>query len=122
MLMIFKATVLLGALMNAGPAPAQALPDPTRPYGFGSVVEVEQIFISDKKTEWRLSGIRINDKQRIAILNGRLVREGTDLGMATVVEIRPTELILSQDHKRLVVRLLLSDIKRLTDEGLEKKK
>ncbi|MCZ6525535.1 MAG: hypothetical protein O6928_03105 [Gammaproteobacteria bacterium] len=122
MLMIFKATVMLGALMNAGPAPAQALPDPTRPYGFGSVVEIERIFIPDKKIEWRLSGIRIDDKQRNAILNGRLVREGTDLGMATVVEIRPTELVLSQDHKRLVIKLLLSDIKRFSDEGLEKKK
>ncbi len=122
MLMIFKATVLLGALMNAESNSAQALPDPTRPYGFGSVVEIERILIPDKKTEWRLSGIRINDKQRIAILNGRLVREGTDLGMATVLEIRPTELVLSQDHKRLVIKLLLSDIKRFSDEDLEKKK
>lgn len=122
MFMIFNVTVLLGALMNAEPTAAQALPDPTRPYGFGSVVEIQQSFIADKKPEWRLSGIRINDKQRSAILNGRLVREGTDLGMATVVEIRPTELVLSQDHKQVVIKLLLSDIKRLSDEGLEKKK
>ena len=89
---------------------AAALPDPTRPYQYGALVEIEQM--PDEKVQWRLSGIRINENKRSAILNGKLVKEGDKVDGAAVMEIKPSEVTLQQEDKRLVVRLLLSNIKQ----------
>ena len=91
-------------------AQGTVLPDPTRPYRYGSEIAITQL--PDEKVEWRLSGIRIRENTRTAILNGRLVREGDELDGARVMEIRPAEITLQQEEKRLVVKLLYSDIKR----------
>ena len=98
----------------AGPGQAEALPDPTRPYQYGTV-QVEQG--QDAKVQWRLSGVRINADKRSAILNGKLVKEGDKLDGAVVLEIKPAEVTLQQDDKRLVVRLLLSNIKQPVSTG-----
>jgi hypothetical protein len=94
---------------------AAALPDPTRPYQYGAQVEIEQVL--DEKVQWRLSGIRINENKRSAILNGKLVKEGDKLDGAVVLEIKPAAVTLQQDDKRLVVRLLLSNIKQPVPSG-----
>ena len=94
---------------------AEALPDPTRPYGYGSEIAVEQI--PHEKIQWQLSGIRITENKRSAILNGRLVKEGDKLDGAVVMEIKPSEVTLQQQDKRLVVKLLLSNIKQPASAG-----
>ena len=94
---------------------AEALPDPTRPYQYGAEIAIEQI--PQGKVQWRLSGIRITENKRSAILNGKLVKEGDKLDGAEVVEIKPSEVTLQQQNKRLVVKLLLSNIKQPVTAG-----
>jgi hypothetical protein len=96
-------------------AQGTVLPDPTRPYQFGTVIAVEQI--TDGKVQWRLSGVRIKEDKRSAILNGRLVKEGDELDGAVVMEIKPSEVTLQQEDKRLVVKLLYSNIKQPVSMG-----
>jgi len=94
---------------------AATLPDPTQPYQYGELIQIEQAL--DAKVQWRLSGVRINADKRSAILNGKLVKEGEKLNGAVVTEIKPAQVTLQQDDKRLVVRLLISSIKRPVSTG-----
>lgn len=94
---------------------AEALPDPTRPYRYGAEIAVEQI--PHEKLQWQLSGIRINKDKRSAILNGKLVKEGDKLDGVVVMEIKASEVTLQQQDKRLVVKLLLSNIKKPVSAG-----
>jgi len=94
---------------------AAALPDPTRPYQYGAQVLIEQA--PGEKVQWRLSGVRINENKRSAILNGKLVKEGDKLDGALVMKINPTEVTLQADDKTLVVRMLLSNIKQPVSTG-----
>lgn len=100
-----------------GPGLAAALPDPTRPYQYGEVVQIEQA--PGAKVRWHLSGVRINATMRSAILNGKVVKEGDKLDGAVVTQIRPSEVTLQKDDKRLVVKLLLSNIKQPVSTGSE---
>ncbi len=84
------------------------LPDPTRPASY--VVEsVEPVFFEDinvnEKINWKLSAIRISDKDRTAILNGKLVRAGDDIGPAKVLEIKPLSVVIDHEDRKLIVRL-----------------
>ncbi len=76
--------VVLLVLSVAGQVWAGELPDPTRPYQHQDTgtLEIEQVFIPDKKVQWRLSGVRLRGDLRTAILNGMLIKEGDDLGVA----------------------------------------
>lgn len=102
-------------LIWTGQGQAAILPDPTRPYQYGTEVMVEQV--QDGKVEWRLSGIRINENKRSAILNGRLVKEGDKLDGAVVMEIKSSQVTLQLEENRLVVKLLISSIKQPVSTG-----
>ncbi len=110
--------VMLMVLFGAGQVWAGDFTDPTRPYQHqnNETLEIEQVYIPDRKIQWRLSGIRLRGDLRTAILNGKLVKEGDDLGVAKVMEIRPREVVLLHEDKNLIVKLLYSDIKRPVDD------
>lgn len=84
------------------------LPDPTRPADF-MVEDTEPVFFEEinvnEKINWRLSAIRISDKDRTAILNGKLVRAGDDIGPAKVIEIKPLSVVIDHEDRKLIVRL-----------------
>jgi len=84
------------------------LPDPTRPTTF-TVEEREPVFFEEidfkVKIKWKLSAIRISDKDRTAILNGKLVRVGDDIGPAKVLEIKPLSVVIDHEDQKLIVRL-----------------
>ena len=109
--LIFSASFVVCTVQAQG----TVLPDPTRPYQYGTVIAIEQIM--DEKVQWRLSGVRIKDTMRSAILNGRLVKEGDELDGVVVMEIRPSEVTLQQEDRRLVVKLLYSNIKQPVSMG-----
>tara|TARA_R110000782_G_scaffold250847_8_gene338294 strand:- start:5397 stop:5762 length:366 start_codon:yes stop_codon:yes gene_type:complete len=92
----------LSALANAD------LPDPTRPANYladdNEPVFFEEI-ISKEKIDWKLSAIRISDVDRTAILNGKLVRAGDDLGSAKILEINPLSVVINHEDRKLIVRL-----------------
>lgn len=93
---------------------AESLPDPTRPFGYGSspVVIVEEEELPSEQVNWHLSGIRISPDDRSAILNGRLLREGEKVDGAELVEIRPVSVLIDFENKRIRVDLLSLDIKQ----------
>lgn len=109
-------TMLRAALMLAGTIGTVAaqgpLPDPTRPAQWGQLPAVVDA-TGPEAVVWRLTGVRIGVASRRAIINGRSVREGERLGAMTVLEVRPTAVVLQQqDGRRIVVSLLQHDIKR----------
>lgn len=107
------AAMLVGiaSAVAAAAEPAVALPDPTRPYAFATAIEVEQD-VTQKGMQWRLNGIQIRDGERTAILNGHVVKAGDSLGAARIVEINPAEVVLMQESQKIVVKLVLSGVKK----------
>jgi len=84
------------------------LTDPTRPAAYDAEVK-EPIFFEDFKDkesiEWKVSAIRISKGDRTAIVNGKLVRVGDDVGPAKVLEIKPLSVVIDHKDNRLIVRL-----------------
>ncbi len=105
--------LLLFLLLSPG-AGAGNLPDPTRPWDYAP--EVPPPPPPEVLTEWRLSAIRIAASDRSAILNGRLVREGEQVGPGTVKGIRPGEVVLDYNGNEVVVPLLPGGFKRPAGE------
>jgi len=88
----------------------EPLPDPTRPYDYAP--EAPPPPPPEVLMEWRVSAIRIAATGRSAILNGRLVREGDQVGPGTVVGIRPGEVVLDYNGNQVTVSLLRGGFKR----------
>lgn len=84
------------------------LPDPTRPATY-LVEDLAPVFFEEidvnEKVNWKLSAIRISDKDRTAILNGKLVRVGDDVGPAKVLEIKPLSIVINHEDRKQIVRL-----------------
>jgi hypothetical protein len=122
MLMLMGPGILLALAAMSSPAEetSTALPDPTRPYAYRQAIDVSNL-PSVKPTEWRLYGIQIRGDMKRAIINGRLVKEGDQLGDATVTAISPTEVKLEQDRRTLVLRLLDPGMKHeVAGDGMKK--
>lgn len=89
-----------------GPLSAVAeLPDPTRPADYSETVVQELYELPKELVEWKVTVIRISGNDRSAIVNGRLVRAGDEIGPARIVEINPGNVILDYEDKQVVVRL-----------------
>jgi hypothetical protein len=91
------------------------LPDPTRPANF-FVEDTEPIYVEEfnietkEKISWKLSAIRISDKDRTAIVNGKLVRIGDEVSSAIVAEINPLSVVMNYEDKKLIVRLFENQV------------
>lgn len=105
--------LLLGALAatTASPAPSETLPDPTRPYQYSQAVDITDMPAAPEARQWHLSGLQVRNGLKRAILNGKLVKEGDQIGSATVTAIGASDVTISVDHKLVIVRLLLPPIK-----------
>lgn len=107
-------TILLLLLsVNAG---ANTLPDPTKPYGH-DVPRVEIIEFTEARdgTKWILSGVRISEQDRSAILNGKVVRTGDRIDDARVIGIETDAVVIEYRDDQLRIRLLDYDIKQRKD-------
>ncbi len=84
------------------------LTDPTRPATYDAEVK-EPIFFEDfddkESIDWKVSAIRISENDRTAIINGKLVRVGDDVGPAKVLEIKPLSVLIDHKDNKLIVRL-----------------
>ena len=91
------------------------LPDPTRPPSYldeDDEFEIVEVFETRQKIKWKLSAIRISEKGKSAIVNGKLVREGDVVGPAKVLEIRPLSVVVDHEDRKLVVRLFSNQVKK----------
>lgn len=80
------------------------LPDPTRPADY-SVTRVIKQAEPKQRTEFSVNAIRISEVDRSAIINGRLVRIGDEIGLAKVKEINAAAVILDYERKMLTIPL-----------------
>lgn len=89
---------LLLAPGASGTAAWAELRDPTRPAGYGVSAALETVA---PEQQWWLTLIKIDGNRRSAVVNGRLVRKGDVVDGATVVEIRPSRVVLSWRGQRI---------------------
>ena len=88
------------------------LPDPTRPATF-DVVDSEPVVFEETITDkinWKLTAIRISTDDKSAILNGKLVRIGEEIGPAKVLEINPLSVVINHEDKKLIVNLFKNSV------------
>lgn len=83
---------------------AAGLPDPTRPPDYSATTVMLEPR-EKKQAEFNLTAIRINDDNRSVIINGKLLRQGEQVGSARLLEIHSAHVVLLYQNKRLVVRL-----------------
>lgn len=90
--------------------PAQAeLRDPTRPPGYAAAAAVGAVMPS---RSWELTSVLISGMRKVAVLNGRSVREGDAIGDAMVVKILPTAVRLSEKGRVFTVSLVSAGAKQ----------
>jgi len=94
------------------------LPDPTRPADY-SVTRVIKEDLSRQKVEFSVNAIRISESDRSAIVNGKMVRVGDDIGNAKVKAINAKGVVLDYERKLLSVPLYARGISKKfnTSEG-----
>jgi len=108
--MLEKIILIKFLLFSAFVSANAELPDPTRPANY--LVETDEpVFVevfSEKTKEqisWTLSAVRISDKDKTAIVNGKLVRVGDEINQAKVLEIQSQSILIDHENKKLIVRL-----------------
>ncbi len=100
---------ILGFMLLIAPPGVQAdgLDDPMRPPEFAPPGVSAKV---DKG--WRLSAIRIDADQRLAIINGRRLETGDWINRAQVVEILPQQVTLQGADGVFSVRLIRARVKK----------
>jgi MSHA biogenesis protein MshK len=97
--------IIIGAALLS--QQVHALHDPTRPTDpadyFGSGVR--------SNSAWSLQSILSASDRRIAIINGTRVREGDQIGLARVISISESTVVLNTGGQRFTLRLLPTSIK-----------
>ncbi len=107
-------TLLAVGLVAGGSALGEELPDPMRPPQVG--VRSATVPVS-APSHWQLYMTRISPGQRLAVLNGRLVKPGDEVSGARVVSIGPDAVELRKGEKRFRVALSRASVKRPTAYG-----
>jgi hypothetical protein len=88
------------------------LPDPTRPADYSVAISVKQA-APKTRAEYKLNAVRISVDDRSAIVNGRLVRVGDEIGKAKVKEINIQNIVLDYERKMMTVPLYANGINKL---------
>ena len=89
---------------------AQAeLRDPTRPPDYAASAAVGALAPSKP---WELTSVLISGTRKVAVLNGRSVREGDAIGDAVVVKILPNAVRLSGKGRVFTVSLVATGAKQ----------
>jgi MSHA biogenesis protein MshK len=106
-------TVLL--LLSGAQLVAAQLEDPTRPPGFigsanGNGSKQGQV------ATWEVSSILISEDRRLAVVNGKTVKQGDQVGNARVIRISPIAVTLRSSVETFTVKLLPAQIKSVREE------
>lgn len=90
-----------------GPAFAVELADPTRP----PKPAVADAAVAPNPAQWQLSLVRVSDDDRRAVVNGKLVREGDQVGSARVLRIESSHVVLKQAGRAIRIALAGGPVK-----------
>jgi MSHA biogenesis protein MshK len=104
------ATLLLGSVM---PLVAAALEDPTRPPDFVGVANGAK---QSQVPTWQVSSILISKDRRMAVVNGKTVRQGDQVDSARVIRISPIAVTLRSSVETFTVKLLPAQVKSAREE------
>ncbi|MFO8025160.1 general secretion pathway protein GspB [Thiohalophilus sp.] len=99
--------LLILGLVFAVPVNAR-LDDPTRPPGY-------RLYVPGGKStapSWHVDTIKIGERQRIAVINGKRVREGDSVHGARVLAIQPGYVQLRYKQEEFVIRLVPGGIRK----------
>ena len=107
-------TLLAVGLVVGGSAAGEELPDPMRP---PQVWARSATVPASAPSDWQLHMTRISPAQRLAVINGRLVRPGDDVSGARVVSVGRNAVELRKAGKKFRVALSRTSVKRPTVYG-----
>ena len=93
-------TLLAVGLAAGGSAAGEELPDPMRPPQVSVRSATEP---ASTPSRWQLHMTRISPGQRLAVLNGRLVKPGDEVSGARVVSVGPDAVELRKGGKQFRV-------------------
>jgi len=104
-----KCLPVLLALLAAGAAPAQdgAMNDPTRPPA-ALTAPAASPAVRPVAGEPLVQSILVSQRpggRRLAVIDGKTLRQGERIGNAVVEIIRPTEVVLRRGNKRVTLKL-----------------
>lgn len=108
-------TLMTVLLLMSVPLVASALEDPTRPPSFVGVTgnsEAEQ----SQLPVWQVNSILISNERRVAVVNGRTVKQGDQINSARVIRISPTAVTLRNSAETFTVKLLPLQIKSVREK------
>ena len=90
---------LTAVFLALGSATTEAeLPDPTRPY----VYQSPRVAAAPRL---QLNAIIVSDERKLAIIDGKRLRVGDDIGGATLVSISKNEVELERGGQKLVLSM-----------------
>lgn len=109
---------LLGLLLLISrPVPAlepDGLQDPMRPvrYQAPAADSAGEKDAAEKQRNWRLSAVLISAERTLAVINGRSLQVGDQLDGFRLVEITPTQAVLKNKQKQIVLRRAGTGLKK----------
>ena len=109
-MMALRRVLAAMAMLAIGPALAQsgAMPDPTRPPATLSAPSAGPGQTSAPNGQPQVQSILISldaGGRRVAVIDGKTVRQGQRIGGAVVESIRATEVVLRRGNQRQVLKL-----------------
>lgn len=99
----------IAALLALAPAAAQEIGDPTRPTTFRTSAPVETL----AQPQWRLQSTLVASQRRVAVINGRTVREGEMIDGARLLEITAAGVRLERGGQSFELTLRAAALQRL---------
>ena len=99
------AFALFAAAGTAG-AVIGELPDPTRPLSGRTVAPSPKPALAPVQAPSVLQSILVSAQRRLAVISGRTVRVGDQVGDAVVTEILPYEVVLQRNGQEVRMRLM----------------
>ncbi len=112
------ALLLCSAHSAADAADVTDLPDPTRPLG-GHMATPKPAAPPATPAPPVLQSILLSPQRRLAMINGRTVSVGEQVGDAQVVEILPYEVVLKRGAQEVRLRLVMRLNKQPANSGKE---
>lgn len=88
------------------------LPDPTRPPNASLTGSSAETDMADNKIF--LSSILISPERRVAVINGKALRKGDQVGAGKIVKINPSEVVLKVGKDTEILSLLPKALKLRT--------
>lgn len=103
----------LGLMLWQGQVAAAGLKDPMRPPARRDAPAVASVAQGAKA--WRLTMTRISGRDRVAVVNDKLVAVGERVDGARVLAITPSSVDLEQAGRRFRVKLSVPAVKRISN-------